>query len=99
MKPMPPPVLHALLEKMDDPIDSAAKGSVIRRLGQNGVVDPLFIQAIMDALAGSNRELLGAAAAVAATLGPPAKVVAPVLRRALEEGRIPQQDRFTAEVA
>jgi len=98
LKPMPAAVVNALIERMNDPHDAKLKGAIISVLGGQGD-DPRVVEAIMEMLAGSDREQQRLAAGAAGVMGPAAKEALPYLRQILQANGLNQQTRHDVEWA
>jgi hypothetical protein len=99
VKPLPPDVLDAILKRMNDPLKPPARIKGLISLRDAGVTDPKFIQAIVDALSTSDKNLFQVASSAAGEAGPAARAALPILRRVAEDHRLSQFMRWDAELA
>ena len=97
LKPLPKPVLDALIAKMKDSSDKQAVTKVIQEFGRNQVTDPRAIQEITVALDGADVYAQRTSAMSLAQIGPPAASPAvPALVRLVND---PKADKMAAENA
>lgn len=99
LRPIPSSVVDALLARANGPIEAQMKGDIVIGLAGSGVDDRRVIQAIMEMLAGSDREQQRLAADAAAALGPAAKGALTYLRQILFAKDLREQTRHDVEWA
>ena len=99
LKPLPKPVLDALIAKMKDSSDRRALEQVIQEFGRNQVSDPRAIQEITVALDGTDVYAQRTAAMSLAQIGPPASSAIPALVRLVNDPRTDKMARENARAA
>jgi hypothetical protein len=87
LKPLPPEVFRALVEKFHKPGNAAERGYFISKLSLAGQTDQQFVDLVIEALSSTDRDLLGAAM----------KSALPILRRIAETWPFNDDIKFGAE--